>query len=97
MIFMEIQRETRKLDTKNTLTEYHRKRFGSKFEIPLLILTNQNKALFLILSNQNISTVHQNKVKRVLRTAARLNIFSNIPLINNKFGINIDEHMKKYS
>ena len=69
-------------------------------EIPLLMLTNQNKALFIILFNESI--VHQNEAKfkkfqwkRVLGTAVRLNIFSNIQLIKKKFGSNIDGHMKE--
>ena len=46
--------------------------------------------------------VHQNKAKvrkfawkRVLGTAVRLTIFSNIQLIKKKFGSNIDGHMKE--
>ena len=53
---METQLEIRKLEAKNTLPEYHKTRFDSKLvfqEIPLLMLTNQNKALFVILTNQN--------------------------------------------
>ena len=48
--------------------------------------------------------VHQNKAKvrkyaskRVLGTAARLTIFSNIQLIKNKLGSNIDGHVKEQS
>ena len=48
--------------------------------------------------------VHQNKAKfrkfpwkRVLGTAVRLTIFSNIQLIKKKFGSNIDGHMKEQS
>ena len=54
---MEIQLEIRKLEAKNTLPEYHKTWFDSKLfflkKIPLLMLTNQNKALFIILTNQN--------------------------------------------
>ena len=53
---MEIQLEIRKLEAKNTLLKYHKTRFDSKLvflEISLLILTNQNKALFIILTIQN--------------------------------------------
>ena len=67
--------------------------------IPLLMLTNQNKSFFIILINQN-NIVHQNKAKfrkfpwkRLLWTAVRFSIFSNIQLINKKFGSNIDGHM----
>ena len=63
---MEIQIEISKLEAKNTLPEYHKKRLDLKRifqEIPLLMLTNQNKPLFIILDNQNISIVHQNKEK----------------------------------
>ena len=48
--------------------------------------------------------VHQNKAKvrkcawkRVLGTAASLTIFSNIQLIKNKLGSNIDGHVKEQS
>ena len=48
--------------------------------------------------------MHQNKAKvrnfpwkRVLGTAVRLTIFSNIQLIKKKFGSNIDGHMKEQS
>ena len=57
---MEIQLEIRKLEVKNTLPEYHKTRFGSNlvvflsfFKNPLLMLTNQNIALFTALTNQN--------------------------------------------
>ena len=56
---MEIQLEIRKLEAKNTLPEYHKTWFDSKLffskiiPIPLLMLTNQNKALFIVLTNQN--------------------------------------------
>ena len=62
---MEIELEIRKSEAKNTFPEYHKKRVDSKlfYEIPLLMLTNQNKALFIILNNQNISIGHQNKEK----------------------------------
>ena len=54
---MEIQLEIRKLEAKNTLPEYHKIRFGSKLvflkKIPLLMLTNQNKPFFIVLTNQN--------------------------------------------
>ena len=54
---MEIQLELRELEAKNTLPEYHKTRFDSKLvlckKIPLLMLTNQNKALFIVLTNQN--------------------------------------------
>ena len=48
--FMGTQLEIRKLDAKNTLPKYPQKtRFDSKLpvfnKIPLLVLTNQNKAL----------------------------------------------------
>ena len=43
-ILMEIQLETRQ---KNTLPKYHKTWFDS------LILTNQNKALFIILTDEN--------------------------------------------
>ena len=52
---MEIQLEIRKLEAKNTLPEYHKTRFDSKLfflkKTPLLMLTNQNKALFIVLTN----------------------------------------------
>ena len=48
--------------------------------------------------------LHQNKAKvekfpwkRVLGTAVRLTIFSNIQLIKKKFGSNIDGHVKEQS
>ena len=54
---MEIQLEIRKIEAKNTLTKYHKTRFDSKLaffkKISLLMLTNQNKAFFVILTNQN--------------------------------------------
>ena len=53
---MEIKLEIRKLQAKNTLPEYHKTRIKSKLiflRIPLLMLTNQNEALFIILNNQN--------------------------------------------
>ena len=56
---MEIQLEIRKLETKNTLPQYHKTRFDSKLffffkkKTPLLMLTNQNKALFIVLTNKN--------------------------------------------
>ena len=52
---MEIQLEIRKLEAKNTLSEYHKTWFDSKlvFLILLLMLTNQNKAFFIVLTNQN--------------------------------------------
>ena len=52
---MNIQLEIRKLEAKNALSKYHKTRFNSKLffskEIPLLMLTNQNKALFIVLTN----------------------------------------------
>ena len=58
---MEIQLEIRKLETKNTLTEYHKTRFDSKpvwskansKQTPLLMLTSQNNALCIAVTNQN--------------------------------------------
>ena len=54
---MEIQPEMRKLEAKNTLPEYYKTRFDSKLflfkKTPLLILTNQNKALFVVLTSQD--------------------------------------------
>ena len=54
---MEIQLEIRKLEAKNTLLQYHKTQFDSKLfflkKVPLLMLTNQNKALFIVLTNQN--------------------------------------------
>ena len=50
--FIEIRLEIRKLEAKNTLTENHKTRFDAKLvfkEIPLLMLTIQNKVLFIIL------------------------------------------------
>ena len=54
--FYGIQLEIRKLEAKYTLPEYHKTRTDSKLffkKIPLLMLTNQNKALFIVLTNQN--------------------------------------------
>ena len=58
---MEMQLEIRKLETKSTLTEYHKTRFDSNpvsfkadsKQTPLLMLTNQNNALCMVLTNQN--------------------------------------------
>ena len=65
------------------------------------MLTNQNKALFIILINQNkvlrIKTKQRSENSRVLGTAVRLTISSNIQLIKKKFGSNIDVHMKEQS
>ena len=53
-VFIEIQLERRKLEAINTLLEWHKPWFDANFEeIPLLMLTNQKKALFIILTNQN--------------------------------------------
>ena len=65
------------------------------------MLSNQIKALFIILTNQNkvlrikIKQSSENSLwKRILGTAVRLSIFSNAQLINKKIGSNIDGHMK---
>ena len=55
---MEIQLELRKVEAKNTLPQYHKTQFDSKLflflkKTPLLMLTNQNKALFIGLTNQD--------------------------------------------
>ena len=67
----------------------------------LLMLTNQNRTLFIILIDQNkvwcIKIKQRSEKKRVLGTAVRLTIFSNIQLIKKKFGSNIDGHMKEQS
>ena len=48
---MEIQPEIRKLEAKNTLPKYQKTGFDSKLvvfkKISSLLLTNQNKALFI--------------------------------------------------
>ena len=89
---MEIQVEIRKLHA--LIQKYLKK------EIPLLMLTNQNKALFIILINQNevFCIRMKQSLQRVLVTAVReLNIFSNIQLIKKKFGSNIDGHENEQS
>ena len=54
---MEIQLEIRKLEAKNTLPQYHKTPFDSKVfflkKAPLLMVATQNKALFIVLTNQN--------------------------------------------
>ena len=56
---MEIQLEIRKLQAKNTLPRYHKAPFDSKLgfikkeKTPLLMLTNQNQTLFIVLTKQN--------------------------------------------
>ena len=59
-------------------------------------------ALFINLTIQNKVIVHQNKAtfrkiswKSVSGTAVRINTFSDIQLINKKYGINTDGHIKK--
>ena len=47
--------------------------------------------------HQNKAKVRKFPQKRVLGTAVRLTIFSNIQLIKKKFGSNIDGHMKEQS
>ena len=65
----------------------------------LLMLTNQNRTLFIILIDQNkvwcIKIKQRSEKKRVLGTAVRLTIFSNIQLIKKKFGSSIDGHVKE--
>ena len=65
--------------------------------------TNQNKGLFIILTNQNkvlcikINQVSENSLlMRVLGTAVKINIFSKIWL-TKKIGNNINVHMKEMS
>ena len=47
----------KKVRGKNTLPQYHKTRFDAKLvffkKTPLLMLTSQNKALFIVLTNQN--------------------------------------------
>ena len=54
---MKIQLEIRKLEEKNTFPENHKTQFDSKLvllkKIPFLMLTNQNKALFIVFTNRN--------------------------------------------
>ena len=68
------------------------------------MLTYQNKALFIILINQNkvlcmkLKQSSENSSENVFfRDSCKAHIFSNIQLIKNKFGNNIDGHMKERS
>ena len=66
------------------------------------MLTSQNIALFIILTNPNIKycASKQSKVQKISVKACvrdRFNIFSNIQLINKKFGSNNDGHVKEQS
>ena len=62
------------------------------------MLTNQNKALFIILTNQNKVLCIKKKQNSGNSDESvfqgQLNIFSNIQLINKNFASNIDGHMK---
>ena len=55
--FMKIQIEIRKLEAENTLPEHHKPRYDSKLfflkKTLLLMVTNQNKAVFIFLINQS--------------------------------------------
>ena len=60
------------------------------------MLTNQNKTLFVILANQNkVFCIKIKQSSEKLETADKLNIFSNIQLLNKNFGSNIDGNMKE--
>ena len=56
-VFMKIQLEIRKLEAENTLPEHHKPRYDSKLfflkKTLLLMVTNQNKAVFIFLINQS--------------------------------------------
>ena len=56
-VFMKIQIEIRKLEAENTLPEHHKPRYDSKLfflkKTLLLMVTNQNKAVFIFLINQS--------------------------------------------
>ena len=68
---MEIQQEIRKLEAKNTLPEYHKTRFDSKLDffkkVPFLMLTNQNKALLIVLTK-----AEKNKWQIIVKNAAMI-------------------------
>ena len=68
---MEIQQEIRKLESKNTLPEYHKTRFDSKLgffkKVPFLMLTNQNKALLIVLTK-----AEKNKWQIIVKNAAMI-------------------------
>ena len=63
------------------------------------MLTNQNKALLIILTNQNKILCTRIKQRSGFQgqLAVRLNIFSNIQLINKKFCSDVGGHMKEQS
>ena len=67
------------------------------------MLPNQNKALLIILTNQNKAMgikkkqSSENSRENVSGTAVRLNIFSNIQRMNKKFGSDIDGHLREHS
>ena len=56
-VFMKIQIEIRKLEAENTLPEHHKPQYDSKLfflkKTLLLMVTNQNKAVFIFLINQS--------------------------------------------
>ena len=57
-VFMKIRLEIRKLEAENTLPEYRKPRFDSKLfflkkKTLLLMVTNQNKAMFIFFTNQS--------------------------------------------
>ena len=71
-------------------------------EIPLLMLTDQNKALFMILINQNkdwcikIKQRLEVRVKACFRDNSKAH-YLNIQLIKKKFDSNIDGQVKELS
>ena len=81
---MAIQLEIEKLEAKNTLLQYHKTRFDSKLffflKVPLLMLTNQNKAFFIVLTYQNkvLCIKIMRSSESVLRTVAVGNKYNRV-------------------